>query len=83
MECTACGYWGEMQPDGRVFLCPACGVVSHFESKILRTIECPRCARKIGVTIGDGGKTMLCPGCSCFLGTPVTAPALQKAAPSQ
>lgn len=79
MECTACGYSGDMDPDGRALRCPACGVVGRFESKFLLIVDCPHCQRALGLSIEDSGKTVLCPGCSCFLGTPVAAPSAQKA----
>jgi hypothetical protein len=74
LDCTACGYSGEMPRDGRASRCPACGVVSRFESRVTRTIECPGCKRMIGITVEDEGKTVLCPGCAYFLGTPLQKP---------
>jgi transcription initiation factor IIE alpha subunit len=71
MDCTACGYSGDMARERRGLCCPACGVVSRFESRVTRTLECPGCGRTVGVTAEDEGRTVLCPACSCFLGTPL------------
>ena len=73
--CTACGYSGEMIGDCRGTACPACGVVlpgrrSDVTTRVTRLIGCPECGRQIGITVEDEGKTVICPGCSYFLGTP-------------
>jgi uncharacterized paraquat-inducible protein A len=77
--CTACGYSGEMFRDGRGTRCPACDVVvpgrrADVTLRVTRTIDCPECGRIIGVTAEDEGKTVICPGCSYFLGTPLQKP---------
>jgi predicted RNA-binding Zn-ribbon protein involved in translation (DUF1610 family) len=73
--CTACGYEGEMPEDGQGTSCPACGVVlpgrrSDMTLRVIQRVDCPECGRQIGVTAEDAGKTVVCPGCSYFLGTP-------------
>jgi anaerobic ribonucleoside-triphosphate reductase len=72
--CNACGYSGEMLPEPRGTTCPACGVTveagrSEPMARVSGMIECTECGRKISVTKEDEGKTVICPGCSCFLGT--------------
>lgn len=74
--CTACGYEGEMIVDAERggTTCPACLVViparrTEAASKVARVVECPECGRSIGLAKEDEGKTVVCPGCSCFLGT--------------
>ena len=70
--CTACGYAGDMIV-GPGTTCPACLVVippRRTEStRVVRVVECPECGQGIGLTREDAGKTVVCPGCSCFLGT--------------
>jgi hypothetical protein len=41
---------------------------------VTQFIKCPECGHEIGVTAEDRGKTVVCPGCSYFLGTPVEKP---------
>jgi uncharacterized membrane protein YvbJ len=72
--CGACGYSGEMTPEPLGTTCPACGVSvesrrSEAATRVSGMIDCPECGRKISVTKEDEGKTVICPGCSCFLGT--------------
>ena len=74
--CTACGYSGDMNGDDRSTSCPACGVViptrrSDLTLKVTQLVDCPECGLQIGVTAEDEGKTVVCPGCSYFLGTPL------------
>jgi uncharacterized paraquat-inducible protein A len=74
--CTACGYAGMTTEDDWGTRCPACGAVlpSHrtaLKPQVIRLVECPECGLEIGVTAEDEGKTVVCPGCSYFLGTPV------------
>jgi hypothetical protein len=38
-------------------------------SRTIGVMHCPECGRKILVTREDEGKTVICPGCSYFLGT--------------
>jgi hypothetical protein len=54
--------------------CPACSVVIPprrvaAASRVVRVVECPECGQGIGLAKEDEGKTVICPGCSCFLGT--------------
>jgi hypothetical protein len=77
--CTHCGYTGTLTRDGRGAHCPACGVVvpvrgANATLRIIRTVSCPECGRCIGVTAEYEGKTVICPGCSYFLGTPLGKP---------
>jgi hypothetical protein len=72
--CAACGYSGEMVPEPSGATCPACGVTvelrqSEATTRVSGMIECSECGRKISVAEEDEGKTVICPGCSCFLGT--------------
>ncbi|HEY2302732.1 MAG TPA: hypothetical protein VGH66_12620 [Acidimicrobiales bacterium] len=75
-SCTACGYAGELVIDAATGAtsCPACLVVipsrrDEGTVKVARVIKCPECGQDIGLAKGDEGKTVICPGCSCFLGT--------------
>ncbi len=73
--CTACGYAGEMTDNGWGLSCPACGVFpparrADVMLRVTQLVDCPECGRQIGITAEDEGKTVVCPGCSYFLGTP-------------
>jgi uncharacterized paraquat-inducible protein A len=77
--CTACGYSGEMVADDWGTRCPACGIVlparrTAWKPRVTRLVNCPECGLEVGVTAEDEGKTVVCPGCSYFLGTPVAKP---------
>lgn len=74
--CTACGYEGDMivEGDRGGTTCPACFVViqprrTEAATRVVRVIECPECGRSIGLAREDAARTVICPGCSCFLGT--------------
>jgi uncharacterized paraquat-inducible protein A len=77
--CSACGYSGEMTDDDWGTQCPACGVFlrggrADVTLRVTQLVDCPECGRQIGVTAEDQGKTVVCPGCSYFLGTPSVKP---------
>ncbi len=72
--CTACGYSGEMIGDAGATRCPVCQVViparrTDDTIKVIRVVECSECGQSIGLGEEDEGKTVICPRCSCFLGT--------------
>jgi hypothetical protein len=72
--CTACGFAGDLIDDSGVMTCPACLVVipsRRVEAvvKVARVIVCSECGCEIGLAEGDEGKSVICPSCSCFLGT--------------
>jgi DNA-directed RNA polymerase subunit RPC12/RpoP len=82
--CSACGYEGEMLVDAALgsttTTCPACGVViparrTDAPARVTRVVACPECGREIGLSREDAGKTVICPGCSSFLGTLDVGPA--------
>ena len=81
--CAACGYAGELTSDGRGKRCPVCGVVVPRQRagaafRVTGTVDCCGCGRRIVLAADDAGKTLICPGCAYFLGTPVLASSTRR-----
>jgi hypothetical protein len=69
--CRVCGYRGpaEKKDGWRYRSCPACGEFDRPPTKYPKPKAlCPECELLFEISAHDRGKTVICPGCHCFLG---------------